>query len=97
MRSLTDTARARSDIVMSWAIFFCSQPCARSTTESACLVSPARAAYPRRSARAQLVVEARSKDLRKVRRAARYCQKPTVDPHDRTLNTQTRVIEMPIR
>ena len=55
------------------------------------------AACPRRSARAQLVVDARSKDLRKVRGSARYCQKPTVDLHDRNPNTQTRVIEIPIR
>jgi hypothetical protein len=32
-----------------------------------------------------------------VRGPASYRQKPTVDPHYRTLNTQARVIEMPIR
>src|ERR1700730_8097755 len=48
-------------------------------------------------ARRQLVVGARSKVLRKVRGSASCRRKPTVDPHDRTANTQARVIEVPIR
>lgn len=57
---------------------------------------PAHAAGPRLSARGQTVVVPRSEGLRKVRGSASCRQKPTVDPQDRTPNTQVRVIEIPI-
>jgi hypothetical protein len=62
-----------------------------------CVTAPLAPATPRLSARGQLVVGARSEVLRKVRGSASCRQEPTVDPHDRTPNTQARVIETPIR
>jgi hypothetical protein len=61
---------------------------------SATVLAPA---ARRLSARAQLVVGARSEILRQVRGIASCRQKPTVAPRDRIRNTQACVIEMPIR